>query len=408
MTDHNNLIQAIRENDLTNIIKYLSKDIIIDHNVFNPLITAIDRSNIDFLTFAYILNAGANPNHKCFGGTPFEFAIRNKNIKVVELFINYGVDVNVSDECGVTLLYTALQETYNYNIIELLLNAGADDPKKEKLLQLFIDEIVKEGDQKLFCALFRKYGSIITPNIDDDGLYNRKYDIQCELFCAIKQHDHKQVELLCQRGANPNKGRIVDTYTFKNVFLLPLMYAWYYVDTLEVIEVLLRYGAKVNINKKYFPRLDSIADCAPPLLIAAVNGMDAPAVQIFLEYGADVNVKDCNGYTALDTNRKNMIGGVDPKIQQLLLAYGAKAAVPNANTLPGEVQQYSNFRQKLLNNARKESEGLRIEKNIIGVIFALIAAGTPIIAMVITSLVFMLPIGLLYAMFKGVLWIFGI
>ena len=110
------------------------------------------------------------------------------------------------------------------------------------------------------------------------------------LVMAIRRGSAPVVEALLKHGADPNV-RVVDTD------LTPLLHAVGPDAPVraEIAKALVAAGADLNAaSRKKGTRLFGVT----PLMVAAANGCD-DLVQLFLDKGADINVKSPEGFTAL-------------------------------------------------------------------------------------------------------------
>ncbi len=110
------------------------------------------------------------------------------------------------------------------------------------------------------------------------------------LVMAIRRGSAPVVEALLKHGANPNV-RVLDTD------LTPLLHAVGPDAPVraEIAKALVAAGANLNAaSRKKGTRLFGVT----PLMVAAANGCD-DLVQLFLDKGADINVKTPEGFTAL-------------------------------------------------------------------------------------------------------------
>ena len=230
---------------------------------------------------------------------------------------------------------------------------------------------------------------------------------QSKLITAIKEKDHKEVESALKQGADPNK-KLSMPY-LRNIRagekITTLYYAWMNSDTLEIMELLLRYGANINIPLEDLPLRKDPVSKASPLLLSAVIGGDFQAVQLFLEYGADINMRYENGETVLDHVRDNLM--FDPLIHNYLVDHGAKATKQNKDLRDGEVQRYSNFTHGILADMKDDYAEAHTTMIAQSIILTSILGILGTVGIVIISLVFMVPIGMLNAMWRGFLWMIG-
>jgi len=68
----------------------------------------------------------ANINHKDDEGTPIiQYAVENESVEVVKFLIEKGVDINVTDQYGLSPLVYALK-TKNKAIVDLIRSAGGE------------------------------------------------------------------------------------------------------------------------------------------------------------------------------------------------------------------------------------------------------------------------------------------
>lgn len=86
---------------------------------------AISAENYDI--FKLLLEKGANCNERnTWGATPFHRVLRNNNMQVVQLFMNHGADIKVTDIHGRTALHYAALNINNIDVIQFVLEQGFD------------------------------------------------------------------------------------------------------------------------------------------------------------------------------------------------------------------------------------------------------------------------------------------
>jgi ankyrin repeat protein len=118
-----------------------------------------------------LLETGANTNeiHKGDGATPLICASQNGNLKIVQLLLKNGVDVNGKRNDGATALICASQKGHS-KIVELLLKNDADDTLKRN-----------DGATALICAERNNYSKIVQLLWDHDADVGANGDDTCEL-----------------------------------------------------------------------------------------------------------------------------------------------------------------------------------------------------------------------------------
>ena len=158
--------------------------------------------------------------------------------------------------------------------------------------------------------------------------YNDKY--QTALYLAAKCYDKQIVEFLLENGADVNLPVCEGDYTVFHRFmsLAPVG------DYLEIMELFLEHVEDVNRIGQPIPPAPSGRGWTPlHLLVTQYCESDRrsdlhyrEAVGLLLKHGAEPNVIDASGRTALDiVNERNVIGDRQ-KLAELLLANGAKPA----------------------------------------------------------------------------------
>ncbi len=249
-------------------------------------------------TVKKLLEWGADPNlPEPIGlkGTPLMYACSTDSIRIMELLIEHGADVNQIDTNGDPAINWA---TYYGNIpgIEFLLKKGADPSLESKhgntadvALRLWHDLPVyrvfydighfgkwKTDAKKLFQALengdHHKARSLLT---QFPSVANGRDPLGTPLLqLAAQKGDQKMVDLLLEFGADPN--------AMNRVGQTPLAFAARF-GHLNIVKTLVEHGADVNLaGKKY--RLT-------PLMGAAVNGSTIIG-KYLIDHGANVNADD--------------------------------------------------------------------------------------------------------------------
>ncbi|XP_017884112.1 uncharacterized protein LOC108627401 isoform X2 [Ceratina calcarata] len=164
-------------------------------------------------------------------------AIVNKCKPVIELLLQYGIDINCKDQFGMTALHTCVYYCANYEIPKLMLNEHAEIDSKTNTDVTMLDEGVRESNIGIVDILLK---------------YN------ADVNCADGN------------GATPLH------YSAKN-------------GTMEICKLLVKKSANVDTKQN---------DGSTPLHLAAREGhMDI--IEVLLNAGADINCTDLNGHTSL-------------------------------------------------------------------------------------------------------------
>jgi ankyrin repeat protein len=130
------------------------------------------------------------------------------------------------------------------------------------------------------------------------------------LLHHVVSRDAGAVKRLLSRGADPNAA--------DDVGQTPLHWAAY-IGRSDIVRLLLKYGANLNIKTKY--------DGRTPLHVAAAY--EVSVVKLLIKYGADVNARDSRGrtplYIALEERNVDVVKallrhGADPNMAPIELA----------------------------------------------------------------------------------------
>lgn len=89
-------------------------------------------AGMQYKTVEFLMSKGANADIKNDeGNTPLGYAIGQNKDKMVKLLIDKGAGVNVQGRDGYPLLVALSKINVDYNIVEMLYNAGADITVKD-------------------------------------------------------------------------------------------------------------------------------------------------------------------------------------------------------------------------------------------------------------------------------------
>lgn len=191
----------------------------------------------------------------------------------VEDLLASGIHPDFVDENGLSPLMVAVIHN-RLDIVKTLLDLGADiNYRGEKSALMLAAEY---DHPEIFAFLF-------TSGAATEKIKNPVPDLELsrnKLIVAIVNGDYEEVKSLLESGVDPN---------FQNEWYPPLMKAVVY-DQLQIISTLLLYGA--NIDYQRF-------DGENALMIAASKHDHQEIFDFLIQCGADINIKDNYGWTAL-------------------------------------------------------------------------------------------------------------
>ena len=260
------------------------------------------------------------------GATALAWAAHWDDLESAELLIRAGANVNIANEYGVAPLTLACTNG-SAAMVEKLLLAGANSNVALPTGETALMTCSRTGNVDAVKALL-SHGADVNAAEPRRG--------QNALMWALEQRHTDVAQALIDHAADVN-ARSEGGFT-------PLLFASRQGD-LEAVRILLAAGAHVNdVTPSHTNTRDQYDKGAPvggmtPLLMAAASGHEALAI-FLLDHGADPNVADDSGVTALHyalLRGMSLLGGaythiavnsyiLRPHMMELvkaLLAYGA-------------------------------------------------------------------------------------
>lgn len=235
----------------------------VDKEFSMPLAKAVQADNLEIAKFLLEHGADKTINH---ADTEFQTAIfKARSAKMAQLLIANGANVSDRDKKGQSVLFHAIANYLDFDLLKVLLQNGAD-----------INEQDKSGTTALLWAAQHSYA---------------KNGKTC-------------VQFLLENGANANVAN--------NQGETPLLVA----EKLEVLQALLAHGADVNAQNE---------DGQTALIhVAQIYDPQGEKTKWLLEHGADVNIRDKEGKTALGYATADSSGWYSKERVEILKQYGAK------------------------------------------------------------------------------------
>jgi len=232
-------------------------------------------------------------DYKEFTGlTPLEFAIKNANLDIVKLLLDYGAspvqvccliyEEDIEVRYSIPLITAA--ESGNLEIVKLLLEYGAsfqevDFPllyavkgNNPEMVKLFLENAPKpsyEGQwyELLDMATTNKNKEILAILINDSQMTLNKSEASVLLCKAVKQNDIGIVKFLIDKGLSSNSSALFPAIDNRN---------------LSMLQLLLTHGFDDDINKE-------VSDYNMNPLVWAMKSRYYEGVQCLLKHGANTN-----------------------------------------------------------------------------------------------------------------------
>ncbi len=211
--------------------------------------------------------------------TAKQLIVNGENTKLEQL-ISQGLDVNARDEHGNTLLFYALTQQQNLKIADILIDAGADVnmPSAEGLTPLLIATALASEIQKKLSSISGTIsgvrGQILRAQLNEQQAYLMKRSM------AVLQ-------LLLDNGADVNQETPRGT---------ALMSASTSELNYDLVKALLKAGAKVNQQDRYG---------RTALFYANAFGCDEIST-LLIKSGADINITDNYMRSYMEVEKKDI------------------------------------------------------------------------------------------------------
>ncbi|MEI0517323.1 ankyrin repeat domain-containing protein [Brachyspira murdochii] len=197
---------------------------------------------IFILLATFILSFNLYSNDDFVTSNEFIKACFNINIKTVKNYINNGGNINAKDERGFTGLMYAAQGGH-YKLVRLLLENGADPNIKalNGATALILASTKREISDIINILL--DYGADINATIEDDKITG-----VTSLYYAAYNFFEFNVKALLERGADPN----IEVIVYGQLETSPLIAAAA-VGSYTSVKLLIEHGADINYkdNKGY-------------------------------------------------------------------------------------------------------------------------------------------------------------
>ena len=222
-------------------------------------------------------------------------ATLNGSIDEMKILIDHGANINYINKDSVNALWLAVPD---WDKTKLLVNHGADVHQRTQGYSILVKLALMPGTIKIFQLLIDK-GADPKKSADDNSL----------LYNAATSGDTNIISLLIRSGLKVN-----DTVSFGDY---PINAAMTY-RSFAALKMLVENGANVNVST--MGALLEAFDGITPLMFAALSN-DKPSLFYLLDHGANPNLKNKRGLTALMLLQQSEID--DPEMTLALIRHGA-------------------------------------------------------------------------------------
>ena len=244
------------------------------------LMMACKKGHMNVVSFL-VEHGGANvnlPNEKG-NVTPLMVASSSGHMNVVSFLVEHGADVNLQDKRGGSPLMYAIQDG-QVNILSFLVEHGAN---------VHVDLQEKLGKTPLMYASQHGHRNLVSFLVEHgDNVDLQDKDGNTPLMLASSCGHVDVVTFLVKHGANVN----LQNKDGEAALHFCLSYAnFHYKEYFDVLSCLITNGADVNACTQ--------DNCTPLMIACSSITVDADAATFLVEHGANMDLQDKNGDTAL-------------------------------------------------------------------------------------------------------------
>ena len=276
-----------------------------DANQGTPLTVSIMNNHKECVKLLYENGADVNKQESILGATPLMVASQWGNTDYVQLLLDYGADVNISSSPAGG--ETALGLASDAQVAELLIENGADVNHVTNSGSILLNAIKKssyhqESSNKAILLIQNGAKSNVT---DPNSTH------YTPLRYAVEKENMRIIEELLTHGATVDVHVLSTSFQTNNhtaILTVLLRHASQAVIQDETITMsyssllakAVRYGdfELAKLLLRYKPNIDIVHNNTTALIEAAYHGRK-DFVKLLVDHGAQVNLKNSNGDTAL-------------------------------------------------------------------------------------------------------------
>lgn len=275
--------QAVRNGDIQKVTEYLNEMQFpfncIEQNGWTLLHHAAHCGNLDIIRLLVAKGHDIHARDTTCGRLAAHIAAREGHTETVEYFLNKGVSVDETDKVGWTMLHYATWKSSSQTV-RLLIKNGARVNIKDKCLGKTPLHVGSEEGHVEVIEILLDFGA----DIDD-------CDDNCRTAINIAAYQGciETVRFLFDRNANVEIG--------ETVFGAKPLHVAAFRDSVDVLEFFLDQGADIQSVSSQFS--------LTPLHFAAMNG-SLNSTRLLVARGADLDAVDINGLTPFDHTDDHM------------------------------------------------------------------------------------------------------
>lgn len=307
-TDHkeNSLVHAAVQGGQYQMLKWLiqhqARINISNYDDITPLHLACRAGHLKLAQLLLESGADVNASYSLyhastyFNCSPLHSAIIGHNLDMVKLLLQHRADLKGNKETyHLSPLYLAIREAQSH-LVDYLIQQGSDfnQADNEGLTAMDIAMSFEHPD---VLKVLQKHGAEVSPATaaakglldkitqfldHDPELLKQEFNGACLIHIAAKAGQTPMVQLLIERGSKINRLASGWEYNASAPLFLAVQQGH-----LETAQLLLTHKAKVNMTGGSYEKITPI--------FCAVQQQNLEMVQLLIDYKADINHK-CGGY----------------------------------------------------------------------------------------------------------------
>ena len=232
--------------------------------------------SLDIIKALLIAGADARNEKNCKGETPLFAVCRNRNSEALDLLVKHGASVSLVNNSGDTLLHVASRNCVENKIANILIENGADVEAKDEKRRTPLHIASSYGNAKITKLLLENGADCVASDrFGNTPLHEACHNAHLTVVKLLMKEERAEVDSRNNNGETPLSSAVKSLGNNS--------------ERTEIVRLLFQKGAVWNSKRKN--------DGSTPFHYAC--SVNVEVVRIFLDQGADTELKDGNGDTPL-------------------------------------------------------------------------------------------------------------
>ncbi|KAL3923401.1 MAG: hypothetical protein SGILL_001682, partial [Bacillariaceae sp.] len=139
------------------------------HHSFTALHAACEGGHLDMVSM--LVDAGADPNLRASGNTVLHFAVRTRNIPLIDILVAADkFNVDQADDVGRTALHCSIWFKFSH-AVDILLDAGANVNKTDRDGWTPLRQAIYQGAIDIVSSIIKARPSVVSHVLNDQSTY---------------------------------------------------------------------------------------------------------------------------------------------------------------------------------------------------------------------------------------------